>query len=89
MSYKSQLFPLSSTSESPLRQRISQAWGSSPSSLQEVKFLRSWLVYDSELESSRTRGRVNWNMVLGLLLASSVSAGFWTGIGLVIAYTWK
>ena len=89
MSYKSQLFPLSSTRERPLRQRISQAWGSSPSNLQDIKFLRSWLVYDSELESSRTRGRFNWNMVLGLVLASAVSAGFWTGVGLMAAYVWK
>jgi hypothetical protein len=89
MSFKSQLFPLSSTCETPLRQRASQAWGASPSSLQDVKFLRSWLVYDSELESSRTHGRFNWNMVLGLVLATSVSAGFWTSVGLVIAHAWK
>jgi hypothetical protein len=89
MSYKSQLFPLSSTCDTPLRQRISQAWGSSQSNLQDIKFLRSWLVYDSELESSRTQGRVNWNMVLGLVLASAVSAGFWTGVGLMVAHAWK
>jgi hypothetical protein len=89
MSYKSQLFPLSSTSETPLRQRISQAWGSSQSNLQDIKFLRSWLVYDSELDSSRTRGRVNWNMVLGLVLATGVSAGFWTGVGLMVVHVWK
>lgn len=87
MSYKSQLFPLSSTCETPLRQRISQAWGSSPSNLQDIKFLRSF--YDSELESSRTHGRVNWNAVLGLFLATAVSAGFWTGVGLMIAHAWK
>jgi hypothetical protein len=89
MSYKSQLFPLSSTCETPLRQRISQAWGSSPSNLEDTRFLRSWLVYDSELETGRTRGRVNWNMVLGLVLAATVSAGFWTGVGLMIARVWK
>jgi hypothetical protein len=89
MSYKSQLFPLSSTRETPLRQRISQAWGSSPSNLQDMKFLRSWFVYDSELESSRTHGQVNWNTVLGLVLAIAVSAGFWTGVGLLIAHAWR
>jgi hypothetical protein len=89
MSYKSQLVPLSSTCERPLRQRSSQAWGSSPLSLQDIKFLRSWFVYDSELENNRTHGRVNWNMVLGLVLATGVSAGFWTGVGLVIAWAWK
>jgi len=89
MSYKSQLFPLSSTSERPLRQRISQAWGSSPSNLQDMKFLRSWFVYDSELENNRTKGRINWNMVLGLFLATGVSAGFWTGVGLMITHVWK
>jgi hypothetical protein len=89
MSYKSQLFPLSSTCETPLRQRISEAWGSSHSNLPDIEFLRTWLVYDSELESRRTRGRVNWNMVLGLVLASAVSAGFWTGVGLMVAHVWK
>jgi hypothetical protein len=89
MSYKSQLFPLSSTRETPLRQRISQAWGSTPSNLQDMKFLRSWFVYDSELENNRTHGRVNWNMVLGLVLAIAVSAGFWTGVGLLIAHAWR
>jgi hypothetical protein len=89
MSYKSQLFPLSRTCETPLRQRISQVWGSSPSNLRDIKFLRSWFVYDSELESSRTNGRINWNMVLGLFLATGVSAGFWTGVGLMIAHAWR
>ena len=89
MSYKSQLFPLSSTRETPLRQRINQVWGSSPSNLRDIKFLRSWLVYDSELENSRTHGRVNWNMVLGVFLATGVSAGFWTGVGLMIAHAWR
>jgi hypothetical protein len=54
-----------------------------------MKFLRSWLVYDSEEETLRSQGRVNWYMVLGLVLATAISAGFWTGVGLVIARAWK
>jgi hypothetical protein len=87
MSYKSQLFPLSSTREKPLRQRTSRARGSSHS--QDMKFLRSWLVHDSDLEANRTHGRVNRNVLLGLVLATAVSAGFWTGVGLMVAHVWK
>jgi hypothetical protein len=94
MSYKSQLFPLSSASERPLRLQIDRAWGCSPANLrnadlQEMKFLRSWLVYDSDIQTASARGRMNWNMIAGLTLAIVVSAGFWASLGLVVAYSWK
>jgi hypothetical protein len=89
MSYKSQIFPLSSTRETPLRRLISHSWGSSPANLrdmnlQDMKFLRSWLVYDSEIQTGRAPGRVNWSMVLGLALAMAVSATFWAGVGMMM-----
>jgi hypothetical protein len=94
MSYKSQLFPLSSAREIPLRRRIGLSWGSSPANLtdtdlQEMKFLRGWLVYDSDIQSALEQGRVNWNLVAGLTLAIVISAGFWAGVGLIIAHIWK
>jgi hypothetical protein len=89
MSYKSQLFPLSSTGETTLHRPIGHSRGSSPPNLQEMKFFRSWLVYESDLETIPTRGRVKWNMVLGLTLATAISASFWACVGLVIAHLWK
>ena len=89
MSYKSQFFPPSSTCETPLRRPIGRSWGSSPVNLLDTKFLRSWLVYDSDIQTGLAPRRINWNMVLGLALATAVSAGFWAGVGLMIARVWK
>jgi hypothetical protein len=94
MSYKSQLFPLSSACEIPLHRRIGLAWGTSPVNsrdpdLREMKLLRGWLVYDSGIQTALEKGRMNWNLVAGLTLAVVVSAGFWGGVGLVIAHLWK
>jgi hypothetical protein len=90
---------LSSTRETPLRQPIERAWGSSPAKLQglkanEMKLLRSWLVYDSDLQDSALQpgpasGRVNWNVLLGLAVATAVSAGIWAVIGWIVASRWK
>jgi len=49
MSYKSQLFPLSSVRVTSWRQRISHSWGSGPANLEDMKFLRSWQIYGSKL----------------------------------------
>jgi len=94
MSYKSQLFPLSSTGEKPLRLRIGHSWGSAPLKLEEMKVLRSWLIYHSEIGDSEVlqgfgRRRVNWTGLLGLALATFVSAGIWAGVGLMFARVWK
>jgi|GEM_PF-4840662 hypothetical protein len=64
---------------------IRTKWDSPVADLEDVKFLRSWLVYDSSIERSRTPGRFNWNAVLGLALMAAVSAGVWAGIALLIA----
>jgi|SRR5580704_1182727 hypothetical protein len=98
MSYKSQFFPPSSTCEAPLRQPIGHLWGSAPASSSganvqdmdmNMKVLRSWLVYDSDLQTGLAPRRVTWNMVLGLALATAVSASIWAGVGLMIASLWK
>jgi hypothetical protein len=89
MSYKSQISPVSSTCGTPLHRPISHLWGSSTANLrdmnlQDMKFLRSWLVYDSEIQTGGEAGRVNWSMVLGLALAMAVSAIFWAGVGMMM-----
>lgn len=88
MSYKSQLF-LSSSCETPLRMPIGHSWGPSPAESQEMKFLRSWLVYDSEIQASLVPGRTARNIVLGQALAIAASACVWAGVGLMIARMWR
>jgi hypothetical protein len=88
MSYKSQLNPLSGTCEKPLRLPIRGSWGSEPADSGDMKFLRSWMVYDSDVQS-RLAGQSNHNRFLGLVLLVGISASFWAGIGLMIARVWK
>ena len=89
MSYKSQLYPLSSTCETPLHLPIRGSWGAPPANSQDLKFLRSWLVYDSEIPTLAVSGHVNRSRLLGLALSVSISASFWAGIGLMIPRVWK
>jgi hypothetical protein len=94
MSYKSRSVPRASSSETMLRWQIGDSWGSSPTSvpdaaLQDMKFLRSWLVYDSDIQIGVARGRFDWNLIAGIALAVGISVTFWAGIGLMIARVWK
>jgi len=89
MSYKSQLNPLSGTCDKPMRLPIRGSWGSAPADSGDMKFLRSWLVYDSDIQSSLAAGQNNHNRFLGLALLVGISASFWAGIGLMIARVWK
>jgi hypothetical protein len=73
---------------SALRQSIN-AWGTRPVSLEDTKFFRSWLVYDSDLETNRTRGRINWNLIVGAALMLAVSAGGWAGVAWLVSRLWK
>jgi len=56
---------------------------------EEGKFFRSWLVYDSDLEVSRSEGSVNWNVITGLVVMAVVSAGGWYGISLLVRHFLK
>jgi len=81
---------MSSGRVSPTRQPqfsvpIRTKWSPPNADLEDAKFLRSWLVYDSSVDENRTRGRFNWNAALGLALMTAVSAGVWAGIALLIA----
>jgi hypothetical protein len=58
-------------------------------SIRDIRFLRSWLEYDSQVNAARPRKGINWNAVLGVLVIVGVSAGFWTILGLIVAHFWK
>ena len=71
--------------DTQFRIAVSGPWNSPPpADLQDAQLLRSWLVYDSELEGQEPR--VRWNTVWGLTVAFGISAAFWTGVGLLIAH---
>jgi hypothetical protein len=88
MSYKSQL----SQSGSCERMQIGPSWGMSsanlPANLQDIKLVSPWFDYDARVRPGLAR-RVKWNTVLGLGLATAVSASIWTGIVLAVARIWK
>jgi hypothetical protein len=86
MSYRSQLYPLSSTSE---RTSVRNSWGSSPANSEDMRFLRSWLVYDSQIRSNCVSGRSNRSIAVGLGLAIVISASFWAGIAFLVARVWN
>jgi len=88
MNYRLQPFPTSGTRESRARQPLIEPCPPRTRP-EEAKVFRSWFVYDSDLKTSSPRGRVNWNLVAGLGLATAVSVGFWVGVGLMIARFWK
>ena len=88
MSYKVfQLSPLTSTEGTHMRMAVQGHWND-PLDLSNATFLRSWLVYDSG-EDDEPAFRLNWNVALGMLLVTGISAGFWTGVGLMVAQVWK
>lgn len=68
---------------------IRTKWDSPMANLEDAKFLRSWLVYDSSLDQNRTPGRFNWNAVLGFGLITVVSVGIWAGMALLISHLLK
>jgi hypothetical protein len=89
MSYKLlQLSPLTSTEGTHWRIAIQGHWND-PLDLTNATFLRSWMVYESLLDDGESRVHINWNVALGMLMVVGISAGFWTGVGLLVAQVWK
>jgi hypothetical protein len=43
----------------------------------DAKLFRSWLVYDSDVETERKPGRLNWDFVVGVATMVIVSVGAW------------
>jgi hypothetical protein len=78
MNYKVQLSPISSS----FQLHAHSGFDLKPTTIQweDARFFRSWLVYDSALQRSRSRGSLNWNAVLGLVIVAVVSGGGWYGL---------
>lgn len=55
----------------------------------DIKLFRSWMVYDSHLESRGKDCSVNWNGAFGLALTVTLSVIFWVGLGSLILRLWK
>jgi len=89
MNYRLQLSPISGTRESHVDLPSRERGEGPPPNSEDANVLRSWLVYDSDLEPVRGGSRSNWNTVLGLALAVGVSVGFWVGVGIMMASFWK
>jgi hypothetical protein len=94
MSYKLQYLPSSSNCETRLNRHANPSWGSLASNspemnLRDMELLRSWLVNDSVIQSGPATHRIKWNMVLGLGLATTISASIWAGLGLMIVRLWR
>jgi hypothetical protein len=88
MSYKSQLYPLSSTCDVSLTKAGN--WRTlSSANLEDMKFLRSWFVYDSDLKSRLAEGGANWNKVAGFALMAGISLGGWSGVALLLRHFLK
>ncbi len=88
MNYRLQLFRLSGLREAEDPSLQKSPMQISASEWKDPEFFRSWMVYEFDLEESRASGRINWDTLLGLSLALSIGAGFWTAAGLLIAYLW-
>jgi len=89
MNHRLQLSPISGTRESQLDLPPRERWEGPVANSQDANVFRSWLVYESDVETVRSAGRVNWNTVLGLALAVVVSVSFWVGVGIIVARIWK
>jgi len=82
MNYRLQLSPISGVREPQIEFPFAEDVNleSQRAKWQDAEFLRSWLVYDSECKDRR----YNWNAVLGLGLAASVSIACWVGLGMLL-----
>lgn len=89
MNHRLQLSPVSSTRESARRVPINEPWGVQPANGEKKKFFGPGLVHDAVVQTGPAPRRVRWNMVLGLALATAVSASIWAGVGLMIVRVWK
>jgi hypothetical protein len=88
MNYKFQPSPISGTRGSRGLLPVSETWGA-PAKSNDADSFRLRLVYHSDLETISVHNRINWSTILGLALATAVSACFWAGVGLVITHIWR
>jgi hypothetical protein len=89
MSNKIQPFPPAGTGRATTKFGVPNPWSVPPGSLRDAHLLRTWFEYDSELHEARPRKGINWSVIMGMALVITVSAGFWTGVGLLATRLWK
>ncbi|HEY1658459.1 MAG TPA: hypothetical protein VGG14_08935 [Candidatus Sulfotelmatobacter sp.] len=93
MNYKVQLSPISPPPKPHLFYLGIDVNGSDvkPTTLrrEDARFFRSWLVYDSDMEHSRTKGRLNWSVIAGFAIMAAVSAGGWYGFTTLLQHFLK
>jgi hypothetical protein len=92
MSYRKRLMPLSSsmTQRRPVARFDGFPAAAMPDTeIRDIGVLRSWLLYDSILRTEFGPRRINWNAVMGLGLATLVSASIWAGVALALVQIWK
>ena len=51
----------------------------------ESGFVQAWVEHDE----SSFRTRTNWGAISGLALSAVISAGFWTGVAVLIERIWR
>jgi len=81
--------PQAGTRQATMRYGLQSPWSATKAAFPDIHFLRTWLEYDSKVDVARPRKGMNWYPLLGLLLVLGVSAGFWAGVGLVVARLFK
>lgn len=86
MNQRVQFSPTTTSSKIQSSLTFAGRWGRPLADWEDVKFFRSWLVYDSDLESNRSRGRFNWNMLAGLTAMAAISVGGWSGIAFLVRH---
>lgn len=92
MRHRSQLSPRSAVHELPVKVSFSEGPTDLLTKWNEARFFRSSAVYDSNLdfapEGVGAQPPIRWSSVLGIGLATVVSASFWAVVAVVIAHFW-
>jgi hypothetical protein len=92
MRHRSQLSPISVVREAPVKVSFSEGATDLLAKWNDARFFRSSAVYDSNLdfapEGVGAQPPIRWSSVLGIGLATVVSAGFWAVLAVIIAHFW-
>lgn len=82
MNFKVLQFPGQGSTRVIRVRALPPAWAEPYGAWNDVGFLGSWLADDSDPEG--TSGRINWGAVSGLALSLAISAGFWSGVVVLV-----
>ncbi|MGA2099720.1 MAG: hypothetical protein ABSG34_01395 [Candidatus Sulfotelmatobacter sp.] len=85
MSFRLMQFPPQSIGRVIRMKAIREPWSGPSVYSHGGGFLQSWI----EDEDSDTTKRTNWGAISGLALSVVISAGFWTGLALLIQRVWR